>query len=86
MAGGSWRSPAQAWLPDNPAWRDGFVHLQERGRVVFSAAIDGSVYARHGTTIDTRLTVIDRVPADDPTVVPGFAGDGTRCGHAARHG
>ena len=27
--------------PDNPAWRDGFVRLQERGRVVFSAAIDG---------------------------------------------
>ena len=53
--------------PDNPAWRESFVHLQQRGRVVFSAAIDGSVYARHGTTIDTRLTVIDRVPAGDPT-------------------
>ena len=46
--------------PDNPAWRDAFVRLQERGRVVFSAAIDGRVYARHGTTIETRLTVIDR--------------------------
>jgi predicted RNA methylase len=31
--------------PDNPAWRDGFIHLQQRGRVVFSAAIDGGVYA-----------------------------------------
>ena len=60
--------------PDNPAWRDGFVHLQQRGRVVFSAAIDGSVYARHGTTIDTRLTVIDRVPADDPTAFPASPG------------
>ncbi len=49
--------------PDNPAWTDAFVRLQERGRVVFSAAIDGSVYAKHGTTIDTRLTVIDRLPA-----------------------
>jgi predicted RNA methylase len=29
--------------PDNPSWRDGFVRLQERGRVVFSAAIDGRV-------------------------------------------
>ena len=28
----------------------GFVRLQERGRVVFSAAIDGRVYARQGTT------------------------------------
>jgi predicted RNA methylase len=46
--------------PDNPSWRDGFVRLQERGRVVFSAAIDGAVYA-HGTTVEIRLHVIDRM-------------------------
>ena len=45
--------------PDHPSWRDAFVRLQERGRVVFSAAIEGRVYARHGTTVETRLTVID---------------------------
>jgi len=56
--------------PDNPTWRDGFIRIQERGRIVFTAAIDGRVYARHGTTIDTRLTVIDRIPADDPTRFP----------------
>ena len=64
--------------PETPAWRDAFVRLQERGRVVFTAAIDGSVYARHGTTIDTRLTVIDKLPADDPSgfpASPGFAPD-----------
>jgi hypothetical protein len=33
--------------PDNPSWRDAFATLQERGRVVFTAAIDGRVYARH---------------------------------------
>ena len=60
--------------PDHPAWRDAFVRVQERGRIVFSAAIDGCVYARHGTTVDTRLTVIDRVPAEDPTVVPASLG------------
>ncbi|MGH6836551.1 MAG: strawberry notch-like NTP hydrolase domain-containing protein [Methylocella sp.] len=60
--------------PDNPAWADAFVLLQECGRIVFSAAIDGSVYAKHGTTIDTRLTVIDRLPADDPTVFPESPG------------
>ncbi|MBI1206827.1 MAG: methylase [Azospirillum sp.] len=60
--------------PDNPAWRPAFCRLQERGRVVFSAAIDGSVYARHGTSIDTRLTVIDRVPADDPSRFPESPG------------
>ncbi|MVT54295.1 methylase [Bradyrhizobium yuanmingense] len=64
--------------PDNPAWRNAFVRLQERGRVVFSAAVDGAVYAKHGTQIDTRLLVIDKQPAADPTVFPawlGMAGD-----------
>ena len=60
--------------PDNPAWTDAFTRLQERGRVVFSAAIDGAVYAKHGTTIDTRLTVIDKIPADDPTAFPAPLG------------
>jgi predicted RNA methylase len=56
--------------PDNPAWTASFKRLQEQGRVVFSAAIDGAVYAKHGTTIETRLTVIDRVPADDVASFP----------------
>ena len=60
--------------PDNPSWTEHFVRLQERGRVVFSAAIDGAVFAKHGTTIDTRLTVIDRLPAADPTSFPASSG------------
>ena len=52
--------------PDNPKWRNSFVRLQEQGTVLFSAGIAGSVYARHGTTAETRLTVIDKVPAGDP--------------------
>jgi predicted RNA methylase len=64
--------------PENPSWRDAFVRLQERGRIVFSAAIDGHIYARHGTNVETRLTVIDRVPAGDPAAfpdAPGMAND-----------
>jgi predicted RNA methylase len=60
--------------PENPSWRDSFVRLQERGRVVFSAAINGRVYARHGTNVETRLTVIDRVPAEDPIAFPDSPG------------
>ena len=56
--------------PELPDWRDAFVALQARGRVVFSAAIAGSVYQKHGTTFATRLTVIDKLPADDPTLFP----------------
>jgi predicted RNA methylase len=60
--------------PDNPSWRDSFIRLQQRGRILFSAAVDGRAYARHGTSIETRLTVIDRIPADDPTAFPASPG------------
>jgi len=55
-----------SFAPDNPTWTSAFVRLREQGRLVFTAVIDGALYARHGTTVDTRLTVIDKVPADDP--------------------
>ncbi len=62
------------FAPDAPAWRDAFVRLQEHGRIVFTAAIDGAVYAKHGTTIDTRLIVIDKLPADNPAAFPASLG------------
>ncbi|MGH6888313.1 MAG: strawberry notch-like NTP hydrolase domain-containing protein [Rhizomicrobium sp.] len=75
--------------PDAPAWRDAFVRLQARGRIVFIAAIDGAVYAKHGTTIDTRLIVIDKAPAEDPAKLPeslGVASDvATLLGWIAEH-
>ncbi|MEO6781787.1 MAG: strawberry notch family protein, partial [Bradyrhizobium sp.] len=78
---------AASCAPDNPAWTDAFIALQERGRVVFSAAIDGAVFAKHGTNIDTRLTVVDKGPADDATAFqpsPGMAPDvGTLLGWIA---
>ena len=60
--------------PDQPAWRDSFVRLQEKSRVVFTATIAGQAYVRHGTSIETRLTVFDRVPAENPRVFPPSAG------------
>lgn len=53
--------------PENPKWRPAFERLQQQGTVVFTAAIDGRVYARHGTTAETRLTIIDKIPAADPS-------------------
>ena len=70
--------------PDQPAWREAFVRLQQKGRVVFTATIAGQAYARHGTTIETRLTVIDRVPAEDPAAFPSSPGHGCRCRRIAR--
>ncbi|HKX77575.1 MAG TPA: strawberry notch family protein [Novosphingobium sp.] len=52
--------------PASSDWRGAFTLLQEQARVVFTAAIDGKVYAKHGTTIETRLTVIDKLPAEEP--------------------
>jgi predicted RNA methylase len=60
--------------PEIPLWSDAFARLQERGRILFTAAIDGAVYAKHGTTIDTRLIVIDKAPADDPKALPQSKG------------
>ena len=60
--------------PDQPAWREAFVRLQEKGRVVFTATISGKAYVRHGTSMETRLTVIDRVPAEDPRTFPSSPG------------
>ncbi|CCD93333.1 putative methylase/helicase [Bradyrhizobium sp. ORS 375] len=65
---------AASLAPDNPAWTDAFVQLQERSRLVFSAAIDGVVYTRHGTTTATRMLVIDKRPAPDARVFPRSAG------------
>jgi predicted RNA methylase len=64
--------------PEHPKWRPAFERLQQQGRVVFTAAIDGHVYARHGTTAETRLTIIDKIPATDPSsfvASPGRAPD-----------
>ena len=55
-------------VPGKPAWQSAFRHLDPPAQAVFSMAIDGRAYARHGTSFDTRLTVLDRL-------LPGEAGD-----------
>ena len=51
-------------IPGDAAWSRAFERLDPPPRTVFSIAIDGHAYARRGTTFDTRLTVIDRDPAN----------------------
>jgi len=43
-----------------------------------TATLAGQAYARHGTTIDTRLMVIDRIPAEDPPRLSALARHGPR--------
>lgn len=39
-----------------------FPYERLNGAVRFTCVIDGSAYAKHGTTFETRLTVIDKAP------------------------
>ena len=56
------------FTPTNPAFRRKFETLLQTASVVFSASISGKVFARHGTTVDTRLTVIDKKPGLVPDI------------------
>ncbi len=60
------------FAPVSAQWRDAFVRLQKMARVVFSAPLAGNIYAKHGTTFETRLTVFDKIPADDPANFSGY--------------
>jgi hypothetical protein len=60
----------EGFRPDRPSTAGAFAALAARGgRLVFSAGLSGRAYTRHGTGIDVRLSVFDRVPA-------GEAGEG----------
>jgi hypothetical protein len=72
--------------PDNPVWRDGFIHLQHRGRVVFlrryrRRRLRPPWHERRHTSDRHRSR-----PRRRPNHVPGLAGDGNRCGHLAGMG
>jgi predicted RNA methylase len=60
----NWFSPA------NPTWRETFTKMQDKASVVLSAGVNGKAFAKHGTQIDTRITVIDKVPAAEKADIP----------------
>lgn len=54
----------EGFRPDRPSSATAFAALAERGgRLVFSAGLSGRTYAKHGTSVDVRLHVFDRLPA-----------------------
>ena len=56
--------------PATPAFRSTFERIAGMGDVVLSAPIAGKVFARHGTNVETRLTVIDKYAGDsNPTEI-----------------
>ncbi|MCG6138488.1 MAG: strawberry notch family protein [Nostoc sp. LLA-1] len=60
----NWFSPA------NPTWRETFIKMQEKATVVLSVGVNGKVYSKHGTQMDTCITVIDKIPAANSADIP----------------
>jgi len=63
----------ESFAPTSNAWRGSFERLQEHGRLIFTASLARGFFARHGTSVESRLTIFDRTPAKNPKVFPaGF--------------
>jgi len=48
------------FAPDAPAWAETFARLTESAHLVFTAAVSGSAFAKHGTSFETRISVFDK--------------------------
>jgi hypothetical protein len=56
----------ESFAPTSNSWRGSFERLQEQGRLVFTASLARGFFARHGTSVESRLTVFDKTPAENP--------------------
>ena len=61
---------ANWFSPLHPTWRETFVKWQEKARVLMSVGVSGKAYTLHGTTMETRITIIDKVPSDNHKQIP----------------
>jgi hypothetical protein len=48
------------FAPDAPAWAETFGRLTETARLVFTGAVSGGAFAKHGTSFETRISVFDK--------------------------
>src|SRR3990167_5570399 len=48
------------FAPDAPAWAETFDRLTESAHLVFTCAVSGAAFAKHGTTLETRISVFDK--------------------------
>ena len=49
-----------SFAPDAPAWAETFSRLTETAHLVFTGAVSGGAFAKHGTSFETRLSVFDK--------------------------
>lgn len=57
----------ESFAPTGNAWSGSFERLLERGRLVFTASRACSFFVRHRTSVETRLTIFDKVLAESPS-------------------
>jgi hypothetical protein len=48
------------FTPDAPAWAETFDRLSETAHLVFTGAVSGAAFAKHGTSFETRISVFDK--------------------------
>ena len=48
------------FAPDAPAWAETFDRLTETAHLVFTGAVSGAAFAKHGTSFETRISVFDK--------------------------
>ncbi len=48
------------FAPDAPAWAETFGRLTEAAHLVFTGAVTGGAFAKHGTSFETRISVFDK--------------------------
>jgi hypothetical protein len=48
------------FAPDTPARAETFARLTETAHLVFTGAVSGAAFAKHGTSFETRISVFDK--------------------------
>ena len=48
------------FAPDAPAWGASFAKLTDTAHLVFTSAVAGAAFAKHGTSFETRISVFDK--------------------------
>ena len=54
------------FAPDAPAWPETFGRLTETAHLVFTGAVSGAAFAKHGTSFETRISVFDKCRGGEP--------------------
>jgi hypothetical protein len=55
-----------SFAPDAPAWSETFGRLTESAHLVFTGAVSGGAFAKHGTSFETRISVFDKCRCGEP--------------------